>query len=1111
MESSRVVGPFELRTPVAQGGMGRVWRGVHRRTGTPVAVKEMLGRLEPRNIAAFRNEVRAMAGLDHPHIVRVLDYGATEAGAPWLAMEWIDDAGLLPSVVDWASLRAALVMLLDALAHAHARGLVHRDLKPGNVLFRADGTLELTDFGLAHALRDPDADVRLAGTPAYMSPEQCHGHWRDFGPWSDLYALGCLAYELAQGAPPFVGPSELGILNAHVRRAVPALDPRFPIPDGFVAWLERLLQKDPTQRYQRAADAAAVLDAMPTGMGGAADVLPAHCAPTLTWSFRDTAAAVPALTIEASTYDGDRPMAEGLARPEDAPRAAADWRRGRLPPTPALTDAGLTLFGLRRAPFVDRDSARDTAWSALRSVGTVGRPLAVVLRGASGTGKSRLAEWLCERAHELGLAVVLQAGHSPLGGPADGLGPMLRRHIRAEGAPDGEIRGRTAGLVEALGGDAYDEVPALVDLMVESPEARATGTAEQHVALGRLLAALGRARPALVWIDDAQWGLDALHFARRLLDRDATPVLLLLTARDDLLGQRPFEARLMSAIERLEATRTIELGPLSEIDHRRLLDGLLPMDPTLADTVAERTAGNPLFAVQLVRDWAERDLLVAGPKGFSLGDRADLSLPADVQAFWRARIDHFLRGRGCDDGRALELAAVLGRDVDGQEWAATCEEAGLEVAPGLRDELLRQRLARARRDETDVSGWVFAHNMLRESLEARAGARAAGWHRACACALRDPGRVGRHLLAAGDAGEACAPLATNARRHIERGAYAEAEADLATWREARDRCGLVDGRAADGPLLAAELARVRGRPEVARREAQAALDTARAANDTARVVRALLAVGRTLYHRNQRADALARYEEADQLAQALGDAALRGECDRRMAVVLGSSGRCEEALDRVRRAQAFFEAAKRPLAVADALRGEGTILKQQGRYEEACARIDQAAARFSAEGTRLGRADCLHDLAEIQRLRGHLETADENYRQAGALYEALGSSSVDYVRCNRALVLLERGDYIGVANLLDHHLGAADAASVDLLRIGARLVRAAAAAALEDWATWDLHFDAAAQLIAETRTVERDVARTLERAADLADAAGEGGRAAQARDLARRQWGALGT
>jgi len=201
--------------------MGQVWFGVHRAQGVPVAVKVITAERarEASYLQAFHNEVSAMAGLDHPGIVLVFDYGtvgevaasssegALVPGSPYLAMELATGGSLrdadLPAT--WGELRDLLLGLLDALAHAHARGVVHRDIKPGNILVfeeepaRSGGEhllarrLRLTDFGLAHALDAPDAEgVRIgqSGTPRYMAPEQFAARWREFGPWTDLYALG---------------------------------------------------------------------------------------------------------------------------------------------------------------------------------------------------------------------------------------------------------------------------------------------------------------------------------------------------------------------------------------------------------------------------------------------------------------------------------------------------------------------------------------------------------------------------------------------------------------------------------------------------------------------------------------------------------------------------------------------------------------------------------------------------------------------------------------------------------------------------------------------------------------------------------------------------------
>ena len=168
------LGAFTLLTPLAKGGMAEVWRGAHRASGMDVAIKVVQGKHagDPRFIAAFNDEARLAAGLDHTGIVTLFDYGripdgvAEQAnlvpGTPYLVMEYAGGLSLDRATVPmrWQDLESALIAILDALAHAHARGVLHLDLKPGNVLRldpAAGGTLRLSDFGLARAWREAPA------------------------------------------------------------------------------------------------------------------------------------------------------------------------------------------------------------------------------------------------------------------------------------------------------------------------------------------------------------------------------------------------------------------------------------------------------------------------------------------------------------------------------------------------------------------------------------------------------------------------------------------------------------------------------------------------------------------------------------------------------------------------------------------------------------------------------------------------------------------------------------------------------------------------------------------------------------------------------------------
>lgn len=221
--------------------MGTIYRGTHRDTDVSVAVK-VIRRAGPRAARRpFHVEIQAHAGLQHPGIVYLFEYGsidgeAAEAsegelrrGDPFVAVELADRGTVRDAMPlgDWPTVCRILVQALDALAYSHARRVIHRDLKPENLLVfdetgdgDADWRVKLADFGVAHAFggefdAETDELEAAAGTPLYMSPEQVRGDWREYGPWTDLYALGCIAWEMVCGLPPFSGDNHVEIALNH--------------------------------------------------------------------------------------------------------------------------------------------------------------------------------------------------------------------------------------------------------------------------------------------------------------------------------------------------------------------------------------------------------------------------------------------------------------------------------------------------------------------------------------------------------------------------------------------------------------------------------------------------------------------------------------------------------------------------------------------------------------------------------------------------------------------------------------------------------------------------------------------------------------------------------
>lgn len=284
------LGPFEVQRRIGRGGMGEVFRGVHVTQRVPVAIKVMTAeraRVE-RYRSSFRREVQAVARLDHPGVVTVFDHGEVDAdaarasrgalseGEPYLVMELAPQGTLaaLRPPLPYAPVRPVLLELLGALAHAHARDVIHRDLKPANVLVTGEGEaprVKLADFGLAHALdRDGDDPGGLAGTARYMAPEQFERRHRDLGPWTDLYALGCVAWELLTGRAPFAGQTLRALAAQHLEAPAPPLPAGCDAPPELDAWLQRLLAKRPRDRFAFAADAAQALAAIVAGEGPAA-------------------------------------------------------------------------------------------------------------------------------------------------------------------------------------------------------------------------------------------------------------------------------------------------------------------------------------------------------------------------------------------------------------------------------------------------------------------------------------------------------------------------------------------------------------------------------------------------------------------------------------------------------------------------------------------------------------------------------------------------------------------------------------------------------------------------------------------------------------------------
>jgi serine/threonine-protein kinase len=281
------IGQYRVTGVIGRGGMGVVYAAEHALLGRPAAIKVLLPALSQQQdiVTRFFNEARAATAIRHPGIVEIYDFGWTPDGAAYLVMEHLEGETLSRrlgrGLFRWHAALAVVRQIAGALGAAHAKGIVHRDLKPENIFLVSDPEvpggerIKLLDFGIAKLAGETSAAVHVTrtgaviGTPTYMAPEQCRGVPIDHR--ADLYAVGCILFELCTGRPPFVGEGTGDVLAAHIHIPPATLAAsRVEVPALVERLLQRLLAKAPGQRVQTSDELIREIDAVTADVRAAA-------------------------------------------------------------------------------------------------------------------------------------------------------------------------------------------------------------------------------------------------------------------------------------------------------------------------------------------------------------------------------------------------------------------------------------------------------------------------------------------------------------------------------------------------------------------------------------------------------------------------------------------------------------------------------------------------------------------------------------------------------------------------------------------------------------------------------------------------------------------------
>ena len=604
---------------------------------------------------------------DHPHIVTIHDVG-DEAGQPFIVSQYMAGGDLEDVLRDQEAHRLPLGRALAlahqvslGLAHAHAQGVIHRDIKPGNIWLTHDGTAKLGDFGLAVALDRSRLTMAgsMVGTAAYMPPEQALGGQADAR--SDLYSLGCVLYEMLTGRPPFLGDDTLSIISQHINTAPIATTWHNPaVPSELDELVMCLLAKVPEDRPAAAAEVVPVLAAL---------------------------AAAPA--------------------PDTAREAP-------------LASAAAQVRGFRRGPFVGREKElaqlKERFEDALSEHG-----LLVMLVGEPGIGKTRMAEELSVYARLRGAQALTGQCYETEGAPPYiPFVEALRQYVNSRPAEDLRLEmGDGASDLAKLVSEVRTRLPEVPSGPQQEPESERYRLLE---AVTSFLINASKSNPLLLILDDLHWAdkptlLLLEHLARRL---SGARIMVVGTYRDVELDRRHPLSEVIADLRRERLYERILVRGLDPDGVRAMLAGRGAMsgrpeqyvNPALSKTLYEQTEGNPFFIEEIILHLVDVGALYRKEGQWQMIRMS--ALAEHILEGVREVIGRRLSRLSAAANEALSFASVIGREFDFDVLHALSEMQDEPLLAAL-EEALGAQLINEQKTAAGTA-YRFSHALVQETL-----------------------------------------------------------------------------------------------------------------------------------------------------------------------------------------------------------------------------------------------------------------------------------------------------------------------------------------------------------------------------------------------------------